>query len=107
MRPSVLATLFSLFWALPHTGFAQLHKTAIDDYDNYTIVGEMGLTVTNFGIIGEGWNNPDQPSARYKQYGIEREMVELLSYGGLWVGGIPVMNGIPQPARVSTRGWCL
>jgi hypothetical protein len=102
MRPSVLATLFSLFWALPHTGFAQLHKTAIDDYDNYTIVGEMGLTVTNFGIIGEGWNNPDQPSARYKQYGIEREMVELLSYGGLWVGGIPVMNGIPQPARVST-----
>ena len=102
MRLSVFATFFALIVGLPHGSLAQLNKTAIDDYDNYTIVGEMGLTVTNFGIIGEGWNNPDQPSARYKQYGTEREMVELMSYGGLWIGGIPVINGNPQPARVST-----
>ncbi|MCF7823415.1 MAG: hypothetical protein K9N35_04515 [Candidatus Marinimicrobia bacterium] len=81
---------------------AQLHKVAVDDYDNYTIVGELGLTVTNFGILGEGWNNPDQPSARYKQYGTEREMVELMSYGGLWIGGVPVVDGVDQLARVST-----
>ncbi|NQV50899.1 MAG: hypothetical protein HQ507_10390 [Candidatus Marinimicrobia bacterium] len=82
--------------------FAQLEKATIDDYDNTTIVGEMGLTVTNFGILGEGWNNPDQASCRYKQYGTEREMVELMSYAGLWIGGIPVIDGIEQLARSST-----
>lgn len=102
MRLRVFTTLFTLILGFPQTSFSQLQKTAVDDYNNYTIVGEMGLTVTNFGILGEGWNNPNQPSARYKQYGIEREMVELMSYGGLWIGGIPVINGNPQPARVST-----
>lgn len=99
--PKILPNLV-LFIALINPVQAQLQKAAIDDYDNYTIVGEMGLTVTNFGIIGEGWNNPDQPSARYKQYGTEREMVELLSYGGLWIGGIPIVDGVEQTARVST-----
>jgi len=79
-----------------------LTKPMVDDYDNYTIVGELGLTVTNFGIIGEGWNNPNQPSCRYKQYGTPREQVELMSYGGLWIGAIPVVNGQEQPPRVST-----
>ena len=82
--------------------FAQLEKASVDDYDNATIVGEMGLTVTNFGILGEGWNNPDQASCRYKQYGTEREMVELMSYGGLWIGGIPMIDGEEQAPRVST-----
>lgn len=74
----------------------------MDDYTKFTIVGELGLTVTNFGILGEGWNNPNQPSCRYKQYGTAREMVELMSYGGLWIGGIPVVSGVEQLPRVST-----
>ncbi len=79
-----------------------LPKPAVDDFNNYTTVGEMGLTVTNFGILGEGWNNPDQPSCRYKQYGTAREMVELMSYGGLWIGAIPIRDGVEETARVST-----
>jgi hypothetical protein len=102
MRLTVFAAFIFLLSASQNPVQAQLNKTAVDDFDNYTIVGEMGLTVTNFGILGEGWNNPDQPSARYKQYGTEREMVELMSYAGLWLGGIPVVNGLDQPARVST-----
>ncbi|MEA3285850.1 MAG: hypothetical protein U9Q77_00550 [Candidatus Marinimicrobia bacterium] len=102
MRITVFAIVFSLIPGLIDPALAQLKKAEIDDYDNYTIVGEMGLTVTNFGIIGEGWNNPDQPSCRYKQYGTDREMVELMSYGGLWIGGIPVIGGTDQLPRVST-----
>jgi len=102
MRLTVFALTISLLASLSAPLQAQLRKTSIDDFDNYSIVGEMGLTVTNFGILGEGWNNPDQPSCRYKQYGTDREMVELMSYAGLWIGGIPVINGSDQVPRVST-----
>ena len=81
---------------------AQLAKTSIDDFDNYTIVGEMGMTITNFGILGTGWSSPDQPSCMYKQYGTPRDQIEMFSYSGLWIGGIPEVNGAPLPARVST-----
>src|SRR6056297_341526 len=65
-----------------------LAKTTATDYNNYTTVGQIGMTVTNFGVLGEGWNNPDQPSCRYKQYAdIEQEEVEHFSYSGLWIGG--------------------
>ncbi|MBN2279178.1 MAG: hypothetical protein JXQ65_01215 [Candidatus Marinimicrobia bacterium] len=75
-----------------------LKKSTIDDYNNYTTVGQIGLTVTNFGVLGEGWNNPDQPSCRYKQYpDIEQEEIEHFSYSGLWIGG--EVNG---QKRVST-----
>jgi len=77
---------------------AKLGKTTVDDYNNYTTVGQIGLTVTNFGLLGEGWNNPDQPSCRYKQYAdIAKEEVEHFSYAGLWVGGI-----VKDNKRVST-----
>ncbi len=77
---------------------AKLGKKTVDDYNNYTTVGQIGLTVTNFGLLGEGWNNPDQPSCRYKQYAdIAKEEVEHFSYAGLWVGGIAKDN-----KRVST-----
>ncbi len=56
------------------------------------------MTITNFGLLGEGWNNPDQPSCRYKQYAdIDREEVEHFSYAGLWIGGIVKGN-----SRVTT-----
>jgi len=75
-----------------------LRKPVIDDYNNYTMVGQIGLTVTNYGVLGNGWNNPDQPSCRYKQYAdVEKEEIEHFSYAGLWVGGI--VNG---EKRVST-----
>lgn len=65
-----------------------LSKLLIDDYNNYTHVGDLALTVTNFGIIGEGYNNPDQPSCLYRFHSeLETERVEHFSYAGLWIGG--------------------
>ncbi|MBN1541515.1 hypothetical protein JW992_05175 [candidate division KSB1 bacterium] len=67
----------------------QLRKTAIDDYWHYHDAGNLGLTITNYGVIGEGYNNPDQPSCMYKLFADNpREQIEHMSYGGLWIGGI-------------------
>ncbi len=71
-----------------------LRKSAIDDYWHYHNVGNLGLTITNYGVIGEGYNNPDQPSCMYKlQTDNIREQIEHMSYGGLWVGGIGGPDG--------------
>ena len=73
-------------------------STSVADYVHYTTVGQLGLTITNFGVIGEGYNNPNQPSCKYKQYPDNlKEQVEHMSYGGLWVGA--KVNG---EKRVST-----
>jgi hypothetical protein len=71
---------------------------AADDFDHYTSVGEIGLTITNFGVIGHGYNIEGQPSCLYKQYsGLDFEQVEHFSYAGVWVGG-----KVDNEARVST-----
>ena len=59
-----------------------------DDINNkYTTVGNISLTVTNYGTIGKGYCGT-QPSCMYpKGSGIEN-----LWLGGLWVGGIK--NGL-------------
>ena len=77
-------------------------QVASDEYDKYTTVGNLGLTITNFGILGNGWNLMEDgsihPSWQYKQQTeIAREQIEHFSYAGLWVGGI--VNG---ERRVST-----
>lgn len=64
-------------------------KTASDDYWHYTSVGNLGLTITNFGVLGQGFNNPDQPSCEYKlRTTIAKEQIEHFSYGGIWIGGV-------------------
>lgn len=57
---------------------------ADDDNSHYSSVGNIGLTITNFGTIGHGFTLwPGQPSCQYpKSSGIEH-----LFDGGLWVGG--------------------
>jgi len=74
---------------------------AEDVFDQYTSVGQLGMTVTNFGVLGNGWNKiygQILPSCQYKQHTeIQREQVEHFSYAGLWIGGI--VNG---ERRVST-----
>jgi len=77
-------------------------ETASDEYDKFTSVGNLGLTITNYGILGNGWNRMEDgsihPSCEYKQHTeIAREQIEHFSYCGLWVGGI--VNG---QRRVST-----
>ena len=78
----------------------KLKKPAIDDYWHYHTAGNLGLSVTNYGVIGEGYNNPDQPSCMYKQYtDNERQQIEHMSYGGLWIGG---RGGPDNEVHVST-----
>jgi len=59
---------FSMAYGLPRT-------------DIYTDVGLLGLTVTNLGYTGNGFDSP-QPSGEYPIF----SNVEHLFLGGLWVG---------------------
>ncbi|NQS98516.1 MAG: hypothetical protein HQ591_08685 [candidate division Zixibacteria bacterium] len=85
---------------------------AIDDYWHYTDVGALGMTITNFGVLGQGYNIEGQPSCWYKMPpAAETEQIEHLSYGGLWVGGIKnsmsyVSTGIVDGVfEYSEGGW--
>ena len=60
-------------------------QIATDEYDKYTTVGNLGLTITNFGILGNGWNRMEDgsihPSCQYRQQTeIAREQIEHFSY---------------------------
>ncbi|NOZ76072.1 MAG: hypothetical protein GXO90_12005 [FCB group bacterium] len=95
-------TTFSRIFFTIGIAFSVLSAQFVEDvFDRYTSVGQLGLTVTNFGLLGNGWNKIDGkilPSCQYKQHTeILREQVEHFSYAGLWVGGI--VNG---DRRVST-----
>jgi hypothetical protein len=68
-------------------------RTDADDSQHFTSAGNLGLTVTNFGIFGRTFDAAylelGQPSCLYKlQSALAQEQVEHFSYGGLWVGGI-------------------
>ena len=95
---------FLLFFTLVMGQERSIYKiqSASDEYDKYTSVGNLGLTITNFGILGNGWNRMEDgsihPSCEFKQHTeIAREQIEHFAYCGLWVGGI--VNG---QRRVST-----
>lgn len=61
-----------------------------DDATHFTNVGNIRLTVTNFGVIGSGFSNwPAQPSCEYPR----NSGIEHLFLGGLWVGGIKEFDG--------------
>lgn len=90
-----------------------LNKTADDD-SRYTNIGNIGLTVTNFGMYGNGfalW--PNQPSCEYPL----GSGIEHIFDGSLWVGGFIssdslghnrvgpfVSTGSVDASSVSTRG---
>ncbi len=83
------------------TNNISIAQTVEDVFDKFTSVGQLGLTVTNFGVLGNGWNQIDGhilPSCQYKQHTeILREQIEHFSFSGLWIGGL--VNG---ERRVST-----
>ncbi|HTO93471.1 MAG TPA: hypothetical protein VMM80_03840 [Bacteroidota bacterium] len=67
-----------------------LKKTADDTDRNFTTVGNIALTVTNFGTIGTRnayW--PDQPSCEYPR----GSRIEHLYQGGLWFGAVSRRSG--------------
>jgi hypothetical protein len=99
-----LPTLFCFVLILFSTSFTQsLEKPTIDDFDNFHNTGNLGLSVTNFGLFGQGYNIEEQPSCQYKYHsGLEKEKIEHFSWAGLWFGGIGGVNG--QYANLVSTG---
>lgn len=56
---------------------------AVDDNSHYTNIGNISLTVTNYGVFGTGFFIEGQPSCEYPI----GSHVEHLWFGGLWFGG--------------------
>lgn len=93
---------------------SRLLKTLDDDDSKYTNVGNIGITITNFGTYGHGFSKwPDQPSCEYPV----GSGIEHLFDGGLWIGGYIsdnasgsnkagpfVTTGAVDASSVSTRG---
>jgi hypothetical protein len=73
-----------------------LRKTTEDDGTKYTTVGKIGLTVTNFGTLGNRWlQRPLQPSCQYLS-------VEHISLAGLWIGAISQNDGVAHVSTAAT-----
>lgn len=83
-------------------------KPTVDDDDNFTSVGNIGLTVTNYAVFGDGFiqQTPvDQPSCEYPR----GSGIEHIFDGGLWIGGetpagIRVSTGAFNSARIGSAG---
>ncbi len=62
----------------------KIQKTHDDDNSKFTNVGNVGLTITNFGIYGHAFSKwPDQPSCEFPL----GSGIEHIYDGGLWIGG--------------------
>ncbi len=93
---------------------SHLNKLLKDDNSRYTNVGNIGITVTNFGTIGHGFGLwPQQPNCEYPI----GSGIEHLFDGGLWIGayrsndvngngrvGPFVTTGAVDASSVSNRG---
>jgi hypothetical protein len=81
--------LFLSLLSFPQFLLSQAHyslaKTSGDDNTKYTNVGNIAITITNFGVFGNGFKLwPQQPSMQYPR----GSGIEHLFIGGLWVGAI-------------------
>ncbi len=91
----LLLTLFYFTHPLFGQVIPPLAKSSIDDNTKYTNIGNIAITITNFGVIGNGFKLwPGQPSMQYPR----GSGVEHLFVGGLWVGALTLNNGL----RVTT-----
>jgi len=111
---SGISVLFYILYTLGFSfGFAQvlperLSKTTVDDNSKYTTVGNIGITISNYGTFGDGFQEQeptDQPSCIYPI----GSGIEHLFLGGLWVGantptGIHVTTGAFNVSRFSGGG---
>ena len=100
--------------AVAQTSQQRLEKTLDDDNTKYTNIGNIGLTVTNFGTYGHGFSLwPQQPSCEFPL----GSGIEHLFDGGLWIGafisddvnksnriGPFVTTGAVDASSVSARG---
>ena len=87
--------------AFDHSSPAPLRKLTDDDATKYTDIGNVRMTITNFGTLGTNFNNwPAQPSCEYPK----GSRIENLALGGLWIGGIKRKEGIPHVSTACADG---
>jgi len=110
----LLVLLINFTTIIAQTSEQRLEKTLDDDNSKYTNIGNIGLTLTNFGTYGHGFSLwPEQPSCEYP-FG---SGIEHLFDGGLWIGafisddengsnrsGPFVTTGAVDASSVSARG---
>ncbi|MCU7495788.1 MAG: hypothetical protein HF314_00300 [Ignavibacteria bacterium] len=95
---------FSAFSVYAQDGQKRINKITDDDNSKYTNIGNIGLTLTNFGMYGNGFSGtwPKQPSCEYPL----GSGIEHIFAGGLWVGGYiskdPSINGSKTGPFVTT-----
>lgn len=79
-----------------------LNKGTADASSKYTTAGNIGLTITNYGMHGSGWINwgKGQPSCEYPK----GSRIEHLFGGSLWIGGrkTDIKTNTRGDIRVST-----
>jgi hypothetical protein len=88
-----LSLLICAFTINPSDEDKQFPKILNDDNTKFTNVGNIGLTVTNFGTYGNGfvlW--PEQPSCEYPL----GSGIEHIFDGGLWIGGFIANDSLGQ-----------
>jgi len=91
-RLALLCSLLCAFNLNPGDDDRRFPKILDDDNSKYTNVGNIGITVTNFGTYGHGFNLwPEQPSCQYPI----GSGIEHLFDGGLYVGGF--IRGVGGP----------
>jgi hypothetical protein len=110
----LLLLIFNSILTLAQTSQQRLNKTLDDDNTKSTDVGNIGLTITNFGTYGHGFSLwPQQPSCEYPL----GSGIEHLFDGGLWIGALIsddengsnrngpfVTTGAVDASSVSARG---
>jgi hypothetical protein len=83
-------------------GAESLRKSADDIETKYTSIGNIGLTVTNFGTIGtRNFYWPTQPSCEYPR----GSRIEHIYQGGLWVGAVKRSTSGGEEILVSTGAY--
>lgn len=108
MTRNILSLTFFLlaFNLINAQEFQKLSKVLKDDNSKFTSVGNIGLTITNFGMYGHGFTLwPRQPNCEYPR----GSGIEHIFSGGLWVGGlvdgqVRVTTGSVDVSSVGTRG---
>lgn len=114
MRIKLLLTLIIQFSTNLVFSQTEFHKQLDDDNSKFTNVGNLRLTITNFGTYGNGFSLwPQQPSAEYPA----GSGIEHIFDGGIYIGGFKsndstlssktgpfVTTAAVDAASVSSRG---
>lgn len=104
----IFVTAILLYFTGVSTAQSKFSRITADDNTKFTNVGNIGITLTNYGVYGDAFveQSPiDQPSCEYPR----GSGIEHMFDGGLWIGaltpaGEKVSTGAFNAARVQSSG---